>query len=466
MESRAVVVSGFLKGGLWREMDEIVAARLKAPPADVLAQEPSTVVLLGREHLDAMTRECPELTAVCVHVMVDRARAFTSSDLLAEKMASLGRLAAGLAHELNNPASAVARNASSLESALTDLQRATRAFCALGLPDARCEAVEALRTTAAAASAAAGALSPIERADRQDAVEDWLADHASANVDSDRLVDAGWTLDHLHELDALVGPAAVGVALTYLAAEQHVRRLATDVERAASRIHDLVSAVKRFTYMDQAMVTTPTALAPGLADTVTMLGSKARQKDVSLRLDLAADLPTVEALGGELNQVWTNLIDNAIDAVPRGGHVVVSATSTGDAVVVRIADDGPGIPAEIRARVFDPFFTTKDVGSGTGLGLDIARRLVQRHRGTIDFTTGDTGTTFHVSLPTATSPSAMPLLLNLLEGSVWMYGRTWEVFAKSKVEPITRSGKKVGSNESITTVKLVAPEPVTVWTPG
>jgi len=380
-------------------------SRLKAPPADVLAQEPSSVVLLGREHLDAMTRECPGLTAVCVHVMVDRARAFTSSDLLDEKMASLGRLAAGMAHELNNPASAVARNASSLEAALTDLQRATRAFCSLGLPEPQCEAVEALRTTAAAA-AAAGTLSPIDRADRQDAVADWLADHDMANVDADRLVDAGWTLDYLQQLDTLVGPAAVGIALAYLATEHHVLRLATDVERAASRIHDLVSAVKRFTYMDQAMVTAPTAIAPGLADTVTMLGSKARQKDVTLRLEVAPDLPKVEALGGELNQVWTNLIDNAIDAVPRGGHVVVSASSAGERVVVHVADNGPGIPAAIRARVFDPFFTTKDVGSGTGLGLDIARRLVLRHRGTIDFTTGDTGTTFHVSLPTAAPPSA------------------------------------------------------------
>jgi signal transduction histidine kinase len=337
--------------------------------------------------------------------MVDRARAFTSSDLLDEKMVSLGRLAAGMAHELNNPASAVARNAASLETALTDLQRATRAFCALGLSEGKAEAVEALRK-AAAASAAAGALSPIDRADRQDAVGDWLAGHASADVDSDRLVDAGWTLDSLRDLHTLVGPAAVGVALAYLAAEQHILRLATDVERAASRIHELVSAVKRFTYMDQAMVTAPTALAPGLADTVTMLGSKARQKDVTLRLDVARDLPKVEALGGELNQVWTNLIDNAIDAVPRGGHVVVSASSTGDRVVVRVADNGSGIPPAIRARVFDPFFTTKDVGTGTGLGLDIARRLVLRHRGTIDFTTGDTGTTFHVSLPTATLPSA------------------------------------------------------------
>jgi signal transduction histidine kinase len=374
-------------------------SRIKTPPGDVVVDEPTTVVVLPKEHIEALKRECPELTAVCVHVMLDRARAFTSSDLLDEKMVSLGRLAAGLAHELNNPASAVARNAASLGAALVDLDRATRLFCALGLPDAACREVDAVR--AAAAAAPPTELTPIERADRQDAITEWLEKHGAPGVESDRLVDAGWTIEHLQRLCDVVSQKQLSVTLDYVASAESARRLSADIERAASRIHELVSAVKRFTHMDQAMVGTPTTLDPGLSDTLAMMEAKARHKDAELRLHVEPDLPKVEAIGGELNQVWTNLVDNALDAIPRGGRVVVSAGRQGDRVIVRVSDNGPGIPAEIRARIFDPFFTTKEVGKGSGLGLDITRRLVLRHRGTIEVRTDETGTVFEVTLPIA-----------------------------------------------------------------
>jgi signal transduction histidine kinase len=379
-------------------------SRIKTPPGDVIAEEPTTALLVGREHIEDLKRECPELTAVCVHVMLDRARAFTSSALLDEKMVSLGRLAAGLAHELNNPASAVARNASSLGEVLEDLDRVTRTYCTLGLSNAARAEIDAVRAEAATASAKP--LTPIERADRQDAVADWLTSRGVTAIEPDRLVDGGWTIDHLKRLGAAVTPAHLGDTINYLAAAESTLRLAADIERAASRIHELVSAVKRFTYMDQAMVATPTSLGPGLSDTITMLESKARRKDADLRLHVEPNLPQVEAYGGELNQVWTNLIDNALDAVPRGGRVVVSAGRQGDAVIVRVSDNGPGIPAEVQARIFDPFFTTKEVGKGTGLGLDIARRLVIRHRGSIELRTDEAGTVFEVTLPIAQQAAA------------------------------------------------------------
>ena len=378
-------------------------SRIKSPPGDVMVDEPTTVVLLPREHIEALKRECPELTAVCVHVMLDRARVFTSSELHDEKMASLGRLAAGLAHEINNPASAVARNASSLEAALADLDRATRAFCALGLSDAVRKEIESVRV---ACEGCRTELTPIERADRQDAVSDWLAERGATTVEPDRLVDGGWTVEHLNRLGAVVHPKQIGVAVDYLASAQATRRLASDIEHGASRIHELVSAVKRFTYMDQAMVTAPTELGQGLADTVTMLASKARNKDADFRLIVEPNLPKVEAFGGELNQVWTNLIDNALDAIPRGGRVVVSAGRHQDAVIVRVSDNGPGVPPAIRARIFDPFFTTKEVGKGTGMGLDIARRLVTKHRGRIEMRTDETGTVIEVTLPMSPEAAA------------------------------------------------------------
>jgi len=178
-----------------------------------------------------------------------------------------------------------------------------------------------------------------------------------------------------------------------------------EIETAATRIHTLVAAVKGFTYVNQQATLMPIAIGQGLSDTITVLRSKARTKSVEVELRVPDRLPAVEGYGGELNQVWANLVDNAIDATP-GGHVRIDADGAGDSVVVRVIDDGPGIPADVAGRIFDPFFTTKDVGEGTGLGLDIARRIVQRHHGAIDLSTSERGTEFRVTLPAVVkSPS-------------------------------------------------------------
>jgi signal transduction histidine kinase len=188
--------------------------------------------------------------------------------------------------------------------------------------------------------------------------------------------------------------------LSHIATGQNVRRLVSEISMAAERIHALVDAVKGFTHMDQETMLKPIEIGRGLSDTITVMASKARSKNVDVTLEVAPDLPLVEGYGGELNQVWANLIDNAIDATPNG-HVRVLASVPIDKVVVRIIDDGPGIPKEVAGRVFDPFFTTKKVGEGTGMGLDIARRIVHRHHGVIDIHTDGNGTEFRITLPVA-----------------------------------------------------------------
>jgi signal transduction histidine kinase len=180
-----------------------------------------------------------------------------------------------------------------------------------------------------------------------------------------------------------------------------VRGLARDIERAALRVHELVSAVKGFTYMDRAASPEPVDIAKGLTDTLAVMAAKARAKSVSLTVDVPADLPRVRGLGGELNQVWANLVDNALDAVGDSGRVMVTARAEGPRVVVRVIDDGPGIPAEVRSRIFDPFFTTKPVGKGTGLGLDIVRRLVDQNDGSIEVDSEPGRTEFRVAVPAA-----------------------------------------------------------------
>jgi signal transduction histidine kinase len=339
-----------------------------------------------------------------VHVMVDRARVFKSSELLDEKMASLGRLAAGLAHEMNNPASAVARSAKTLVAELAGHDETTRRFCLLKLTDELRRELDRLRLKLVGAEPPKSAL---EVADRQDNIDTWLADHGVTNVDVRPLVEAGFDDNDLENLHSKCGnDQDFTILLAYVSSEQAIRQLVGEIDMAASRIHSLVAAVKGFTYVNQQATLQPIAIGRGLSDTVTVLRSKARQQSVDVAIHVPEDLPAVDGYGGELNQVWANLLDNAIDATP-GGHIKLEAISSDSKVVVSVIDDGPGIPPDVANRIFDPFFTTKGVGKGTGLGLDIARRIVQRHHGTLDMSTGPNGTEFRVTLPVSSAGSKL-----------------------------------------------------------
>jgi signal transduction histidine kinase len=192
---------------------------------------------------------------------------------------------------------------------------------------------------------------------------------------------------------------ALDAALDWVAAGSAVRLLATEIENATSRIYDLVAAVKGFTHLDRAAVREPMHLERGLRDTVVVLGSKARAKDVTIVLDVAQGVPRVSGLASELNQVWSNLIDNALDAVGPSGRITVGVSQVGRSVVVRVIDDGHGIPEGIIKNVYDPFFTTKDPGKGMGLGLEMARRIVRGHNGDIQIESKPGHTEFQVSLP-------------------------------------------------------------------
>jgi signal transduction histidine kinase len=258
-------------------------------------------------------------------------------------------------------------------------------------------AVDRSRNLCLAAAGATFGRSPIERADREDAIADWLRRHGADVNAAEALAESAITLEALDRLAEALQGEALQAALQWLVAGCATYQLASEIETAASRIHHLVAAVKGFTYMDQATMPKPVDVGRGLADTLAVLNGKARSKSVAVSLDVEADLPLVPGFGGELNQVWANLVDNALDAAK--GQVAVTASRQGHSVVVRVTDDGPGLPPEIRERIFDPFFTTKPVGQGTGLGLDIARRVVLRHQGEIEVDTRLGRTEFRVTLP-------------------------------------------------------------------
>ena len=385
----------------WRAGDVAGAlpySRGVVPSGDVVAEEDTDVLAVARERLPDLIDECPAITEKLVHEMVDRSRHVTSGDLRDEKLISLGKLAAGLAHELNNPASAALRGARTLPDSLAAAAAASRRLGAVGFSDAQLAAIDAVLPPREG-SPGASTLSALARADREEAIADWLARNHVDEAGAAALAGASVTVESLDTLATTVTSDTLDAALTWIAADSDVRALSGNIERAVSRIHGIVAAVKGFTYMDAAPTLGPVDIRRGIADTLTMLGAKTRAKSVEVSLHLPDDLPCAHAVGAELNQVWINLIDNALDAVAVGGRVEVTAGVKRDRALVRIIDDGPGIPREIQGRIFDPFFTTKDVGQGAGLGLDIVRRLLQRHDGEIEVDSEPGRTEFRVALP-------------------------------------------------------------------
>ena len=372
-------------------------SRVTVAMGDGVAEAVTDVWMVSRDHFPEMIRECPTVTAILVHVMLDRARHFTSADLRDEKLMALGKLAAGLAHELNNPTSAMVRSAKALGELLDQGEAAARALGALGLTDAQLADLDGVHGSCLAEPLRTWA--PLERADREDALATWLTAHGTDAGLAAPLAEAGVSFEVLERLTGVVPAGGLAVALRWIAGDCALRGLTQEIERSAARVFDLVTAVKGFTQMDRTPVAQPVDVGRGLRDTIIVLRSKAGSKSVSLTADLDPNLPPVQGVGAELNQIWANLVDNALDAVAQEGHVTVTARPEGNRVLVEIADDGPGIPPDIRERIFDPFFTTKDVGQGTGLGLDIVRRTLERHDGEIDVESRPGRTVFRVRLP-------------------------------------------------------------------
>ena len=394
----------------WRTGDvtgTLPYSRLVSPPGNSMTQEPSEILVISRDEFPALIRECHEVTSILVHKMLDRARVFTSAGLQDEKMISLGKISAGLAHELNNPASAIERNAASLEERVLDAERAARALGAANLSDDQYAAIESLRS-ACLSSSVHGVLSPIQRAEREDTIEDWLVDHGVDAGAAVPLADSSLTIESLDGMARALDPGALEVAVRWAAADCTVRSLASEIQEAAMRIAGLVAAIKGFAHMDQAMVAEPVNLVASLRNTVAVLNAKARSKAVAITVNVPPDLPSVRGFVGELNQIWANLIDNALDAVAVSGRIDVIVTHEPRGVVVRVVDNGSGIPPEIRSRLFEPFFTTKPVGQGTGLGLDIVRRLVSHNDAEIEVESEPGRTEFSVTLPLADATAPEP----------------------------------------------------------
>jgi PAS domain S-box-containing protein len=326
--------------------------------------------------------------------------------IMQEKMASLGKLSAGMAHELNNPAAAAQRSAAQLEATLSRLQDAQEKMGELEFDEKQIERLMALDRLAQERARKPVVLDAVTCSDREAAFEEWL-DRKGIETAWElvpALVSLGCDQDDLRGLAETFTKDQFPVVLGWLSSKHATYALVAEIGLGTSRITEIVKALKTYTYMDQAPVQT-VDLREGLDNTLIILQSKLRA-GITVRREYADDLPAIQAYGSELNQVWTNIIDNAIDAMGGQGTLIVRARRDGSWVVVEIEDNGPGIPEELQSTIFDPFVTTKPPGEGTGLGLNISRNLVvQKHRGEISLSSEPGRTRFDVRLPIDFSPA-------------------------------------------------------------
>ncbi|HEX6625313.1 MAG TPA: ATP-binding protein [Pyrinomonadaceae bacterium] len=369
---------------------------------------PTRVLLFPAALFPQMLERMPVLGKRLVGVMSDRVREATRLDVQEDKLMALGKLSAGLAHELNNPAAAARRAADELLEALEELRAANLRLCRHDISAEQRAFIDEFEQRAIAGQEDAQPLSALEQSDREDALAAWLEDRDVREGWSmaPHLVEAGVEVEALGPVAAHVGEDALGDVLARVAAQLRTARLVRDIKAGTTRISELVGAIKEYSYMDQAPVQ-EIDLHKGLDNTLLILKHKLKKKNIEVVRDYAEDLPHVTAFGSELNQVWTNLIDNAIDAMPDGGRLKVRTKREPADVMVEVRDNGPGIPPEVRSRIFEPFFTTKPVGEGTGLGLDTSMRIVRKHRGNLRFESKPGDTCFQVRLPLgtrATSP--------------------------------------------------------------
>ena len=376
-------------------------SRMKQYPLTGRALTSSRILRFPSSLFPDLVQKMPELASRLVAVMSDRIRETTRIEQQRDRLAALGKLSAGLAHELNNPASAAKRAAGQLRASLKQIKNASHALGARDLSPAQKAEIEKLENSLIQKNDPPP--DPLTVSTLEDQLEAVLRSHGQNDLWqlAANLARKSASPELLESLFAFLGLDSARAALLRISASLEIAGLLNEIENSTSRISDLVRAIKEYTFMDQAPVQN-VDVVKSLETTLTILNHKLK-RGVEVEREYQPVPLLVDSFGSELNQVWTNIIDNAIDAMHSKGKLRLRTYEDDTCVVVEIGDSGPGIPADIQPHIFEPFFTTKGVGEGTGLGLDTAQRIVKKHRGSIQVNSRPGDTRFQVLLPLASA---------------------------------------------------------------
>ena len=375
-------------------------SRMKEARAKGQALEPTYTLELHKKHFIEMVNVSYELTQALVAVMSDRVRDFTTLQFQNEKLMALGRMSAGLAHELNNPASAMVRNAEELYKRVHATPEKFKAVITMRISPEQTDQVNAILFDKIS-HAGQLSLSLMEREERKDDMLDWLEDKGIVDGDdiAETFVDFGLDVEGLEQIDEIVEGHSLPAIMWWLESTLSLEGLVNEIREASSRISKLVQSIKDYSHMDRGVSRESFDIHEGIRSTLVMLKHKFKGKNIEVLKNLDEKLPLINGFPGELNQVWTNLFSNAVDALPDSGQLTIRTYNDRQLVCVDVIDNGSGIPEEIQTRIFEPFFTTKAMGEGTGMGLDIVKKIIDRHKGMIAVESRPGRTAFKLCFP-------------------------------------------------------------------
>ena len=376
-------------------------SRMKTSPGYAYASGKVRMLMMNKKHFPELERLSPDFIQRIIGYMTERARLFATIQLQYEKVNALGKLSAGIAHELNNPASAIDRISAELAKRVKLNLELTEKLLLHGISSEHIQNVSKLVDRKEKDKTNRTKLSAMQRIENEDSIDDWLQKNG---LDGNReaaetFAEAGFSDGDLESIRHDSGKEVLVQVIYWLENLLSSQRLIKDLEEASTRISTLVSAIKSHVHMDRTNELQPTNIHNDIENTLTLLGYKLREKNIIVNKTYCKDLVDIPAYVGELNQVWTNIIDNAIFAVDKNGELTIETSCDSKNVKVKIIDNGTGIPKEIMSRIFDPFFTTKKVGQGTGIGLDLVNRIVKHHNGEIKVDSTPGRTEFAICIP-------------------------------------------------------------------
>ena len=374
-------------------------SRMKTSPGNSYAVGKLNLLKLHKKYFQKLEQLNPDFIQRLIGYMTERARVFATTQMQQEKVSALGKLAAGIAHEMNNPAAAISRISEELNKRLELNFKLTEELLKYNIPP---ELIRNIRDLAKnKENNRSTKITPLQRIQKEDELNDWLNEKGfdGRNEMAETFVEAGFSPDDLDNIIRDVPKEAFQNILDWLENLLSSELVIDDLDNASDRITMLVGAIKSHVRMDRSGDLHTTNIHEDIENTLILLGYKIRDKNIQVKKIFCNDMTEVEAYIGELNQVWTNIIDNAIYAVPQNGEIAIETECNKNNITVKITDNGTGIPKEILSRIYDPFFTTKKVGEGTGIGLDISKNVITRHKGEIKVNSIPGKTEFVITIP-------------------------------------------------------------------